>query len=368
MRKTAACSLTALLVAAACSSAAEPALSRFTFTEPHMGTRFKIIQYAPDEAAATRGARAAFARIADLDAIMSDYRPTSELMRLCARAGGDPVAVSDDLFTVLERAQEVAKRSGGAFDVTVGPIVRLWRRARRTRQLPDADDLAKARALVGYDKVHLDAKAHTVRLDRPGMQLDLGGIAKGYAADQALAALKKHGVTRALVAAGGDIAVSGPPPDAPAWKVGIAPLDDPESKPRLSLLLHDAAVSTSGDVEQHVEIGGKRYSHIVDPHTGLGLTERMSVTVVAPNGLTADPLTKVVAVLGPAKGFPIIEETPGVAGYVVRRTDKGEETLPSKRFPEVPQHVEASPPKAKKDKSDRCGFWGERWPCAITWP
>src|SRR5262249_49774852 len=161
----------------------EPALSRFTFTEPHMGTRFKIIVYASDERTANGAVKAAFQRIADLDGIMSDYRPASELMQLCKKAGGEPVRVSEDLFTVLARAQEVAKRSDGAFDVTVGPVVRLWRRARRTKEFPDAEELARARALVGYDKVRLDAKARTVQLTKAGMLLDLGGIGKGYAAD-----------------------------------------------------------------------------------------------------------------------------------------------------------------------------------------
>jgi thiamine biosynthesis lipoprotein len=303
-----------------------------------MGTSFKITLYAPNEATAARAARAAFERVSVLDAMMTDYRPTSELMRLCAKAGGTPVPVSAELFTVLERAQQVARRSGGALDITVGPVVRLWRRARRTRDLPDVGELAQALALVGYDKVRLDPRARTVQLAKAGMQLDLGGIAKGYAADQALAVLKKHGLSQALVVAGGEVVVGSPPPDAGAWVVGIASLENPLSKPRCTLLLHDAAVSTSGDTEQYVEIGGKRYSHIVDPHTGLGLVGRSSVTVVAPDGLTADSLTKVVAVLGPEKGFPIVEETPGAAGFMVRKTDRGEETFVSPRFPKIPQH------------------------------
>src|SRR5215469_2833893 len=191
--------LSVLLLAAA----GEPALKRFEYAEPHMGTRFGLVLYAPDEATARKARQAAFARIASLDASMSDYRQESELMRLCAKAGGPPVRVSDDLFFVLRRAEEVSRRSGGAFDVTVGPVVRLWRRARRTERLPDPDDLRQALAVVGYEKMRLDPQAQTVQLLKPGMLLDLGGIAKGYAADEALAALKRHGVTRALVAAGG---------------------------------------------------------------------------------------------------------------------------------------------------------------------
>ncbi len=313
--------------------AAGPALTRFAFTEPHMGTRFQIILYAPSEATARKAAKAAFQRIADLDATMSDYRSSSELMRLCKKAGGPPVKVSDDLFQILARADEVSRLSDGAFDVTVGPVVRLWRRSRRTRQLPDAEQLARARALVGYRNVKLDAKARTVQLLKPGMQLDLGGIAKGYAADAALAVLKKHDITRALVAAGGDIAVSDAPPQSPGWKVGIAPLDNPDKTPSRFLLLANAAVSTSGDFEQHVEIGGRRYSHIVDPKTGIGLSGRRSVSVVAPNGTTADSLTKVVSVLGPKRGLAIIDRLPGVSALVVRKGDKGqEEVFTSKHF------------------------------------
>jgi thiamine biosynthesis lipoprotein len=313
-----------------------------------MGTRFQIKLYAPDEPYANRAAKAAFARIAELDGIMSDYRPTSELMQLCQKFATStdhaPVPISKDLFIVLAHAREVSEASNGAFDVTVGPLVRLWRRARRTQQLPDPAELAQARQRVGYENVVLDEKAHTVRLLRTGMQLDLGGIAKGYAADAALAVLKRHGVDRALVAAGGDIAVSSPPPDAAGWTVGIAPLEDPDRSPSRYLLLRDAAVSTSGDAEQYVEIEGKRYSHLIDPRTGLGLVGRQSVTVVAQNGLAADPLTKVVSILGPERGLALIDATAGTAALVVRQTDKGEESFASKRFH---SYLSPKPDKAK---------------------
>lgn len=327
--------LTALctaLLAAEVGSAAEPALTRYTFAEPHMGTRFQILLYAPDEATANRAARAAFARIAELDGIMSDYRPTSELMLLCKQAGGEPVKVSDDLHDILTRSQQLFKRSDGAFDITIAPVGKLWRRARKIFELPDAADLAKARALVGMDNVVLGEK--TVRLKKEGMLLDLGGIAKGYAADAAQKVLKQHGVSQALVAAGGDIVVSDPPPNADGWKVAIAPLEpvDDDTKGR-TLLLKNAAVSTSGDTEQYVEIDGKRYSHILDPRTGVPLTERMSVTVIAANGTTSDSLATAVSVLGPDKGLKLVEDTPGVAALFVRKTERGLESIPSKRFP-----------------------------------
>ncbi len=329
-----------LVLAGGCAVAAEPALERFSYVEGHMGTRFKIIVYAQDKDTGDKAAKAAFERIAALDRAMSDYRDTSELMQLCAKAGGEAIEVSDDLFTVLSRAQELSKRCDGAFDVTVGPLTRLWRQSRKSGKLPDKETLEKAKELVGYDKMVLDEKKHTVRLQKAGMQLDLGGIAKGYAADEALTVLKQQGGKRGRVAAGGDIAVSDPPPDAEGWKIGIAPLEDPDGKPKKYVILHHAGVSTSGDAEQFVEIEGKRYSHIVDPKTGLGLIGRMSVTVVAPNGTTSDSMTKVVAVLGPEKGMKIIEETAGVAAFLVQKTDKGEETFTSKRFKTLPQKDE----------------------------
>jgi thiamine biosynthesis lipoprotein len=310
----------------------EPTLQRFTFTQRHMGTQFEIVLYAPNETIAQEAAQAAFARIAELDGIMSDYRPTSELMQLCKKAGGGPVPVSADLFDILARSQEISRRSEGAFDVTVGPVVRLWRRSRRTRRLPDPDELARARKLVGYDKIRLNARERTVQLTVEGMLLDLGAIAKGYAVEAALEVLRRYGLTRALVAASGDIAAGDPPPGRPGWKVGIAPLDNANAEPSRFVLLNHAAVSTAGDTEQYVEIDGKRYSHIVDPHTGMGLTRRSSATVVARDGTTADGLDTAVSVLGAQKGLALVEATDGAALFFVTRTDQGLETVVSKRF------------------------------------
>ncbi len=311
---------------AARRAAAQPASLRFEFSQAHMGTQFRIVLYASDAATATRVSNAAFNRIAELDNIMSDYNPSSELMLLCQRAGGRPVQVSEDLFYVLEKSQELAKRSDGAFDITVGPVVQLWRRARRRREMPDRERLAHALELVGYEKLRLDPKARTAQLLKPGMLLDLGGIAKGYAADEALAVLKRHGIRSALVAAGGDIAVSSPPPDKEGqqgWTIGIAPLEAPDKPPTRYISLRDAGVSTSGDAEQHVEIGGIRYSHIVNPKTGLALTGHSSVTVLAPDGITADGMATTVSVLGPKRGLELIDSTAGAAVLFAEETDQG---------------------------------------------
>jgi thiamine biosynthesis lipoprotein len=325
------------LTAAVYSTPVGSALARFEFVQPHMGTRFKIVLYAPDVATAQRASDAAFERIAELDNIMSDYRETSELMALSRQAGGPPVRVSDDLLRILIRSQEVARQTGGAFDVTVGPIVQLWRRARRTGQMPDPERLSEARKRTGYDKLHIEEKTHTVRLDTPGMLPDLGGIAKGYAADQAIAVLKRHSIGQALVAAGGDIAVSNPPPGSSGWVIGIAPLDSPEKPPTRYLSLANAAVSTSGDAEQHVEIEGVRYSHIIDPKTGLGLTGRSSVTVVASDDTTADALATAVSVLGPERGLQVIDATPGAAALFLQASAHGVQIFESKRWKDVPK-------------------------------
>jgi thiamine biosynthesis lipoprotein len=308
-----------------------PALRRFEFTEPHMGTAFTLILYSGDDPTASRASRAAFDRIKALDRTLTDYDPDSELMRLCARAGGPPVAVSPDLFEVLSRSKALYERSGGAFDVSIAPVVRLWRRARRDRVKPDPDLLAKALALVGSDAILLDPLKKTVELKRPGMKLDVGGIAKGYASEEAIKVLKREGIASALVAGSGDIVVSGPPPGRPGWSIAVAPLGPAgEGGSSPTIVLRDAAVSTSGDAEQFVEIDGVRYSHIVDPKTGLGLTERRSVTVIAPEGITADGLDTAACVLGPDKGLALIESTPGAAGLFVRITKDGQEVRESK--------------------------------------
>ena len=317
----------ALTVACASRIAAEPRLARFEFSQAHMGTLFRIVLYAPDAGTARTASDVAFRRIAELDDIMSDYKPVSELMQLCARAGGPPVAVSEDLFRVLAAAQDLAERSDGAFDVTVGPVVRLWRRARRRHERPDPERLSKALELVGYQKLRLDPAARTVQHLKPGMLHDLGGIAKGYAADEALATLKRYGIESALVAGGGDIAVAGPPPGKQGWRIAIAPLEPagiPNRKSKIqNLLLRDAAVSTSGDAEQHVEIGGVRYSHIVNPKTGVALTGRSSVTVVARNCTTSDGLATAVSVIGPERGLELIKDTPGAGALFVKETPEG---------------------------------------------
>jgi FAD:protein FMN transferase len=315
-----------------------PALRRFEFTQVEMAVKVKIVLYSADEAAATIAAKDAFSRVHALNGILSDYDSESELSRLSNTAGeGKAVHVSADLWKVLEHAQRVSRQSDGAFDVTVGPVVRLWRRARRQVELPSPKALKEATALVGYKLVRLDPQRHTVELLKKGMRLDLGGIAKGYAMDEALAQLGRHGLKQAMVEAGGDMRLGDPPPGRAGWRVGIPPLDNPQGEPLSCLELSRVAVSTSGDVIQYVEIGGKRYSHVIDPRTGMALTDHCRVMVVGPSGIAADAITKAVGVLGPEKGLKLIDQTPGMAAMITRAPNGRIEHYESSRWKDLPQ-------------------------------
>jgi len=318
-------------------------LTRFEFVQTEMAVPIKAVLYASDAVTANSAAQAAFARIRQLNQVLSDYDSTSELRRLCDTAGeGKAVPVSEDLWRVLCQAQILSERSGGAFDVTVGPVVRLWRRARRSRELPEPTQLDEARKLVGYQRVHLDAQLKTVTLDKVGMRLDLGGIAKGYVVDQALAELRKHGITRAMIHAGGDIGLGDPPPGEPGWRIGVGLLEH-EAKPAAYLCLARCGVANSGDMYQFVVIGGRRYSHLVDPKTGMGLTEHSNVTVVAPDGTLADGLASAVGVLGPREGLKLVEQTPGAAAFILRASEGKLETHQSSRWKDLPAAQQPAP-------------------------
>jgi thiamine biosynthesis lipoprotein len=326
------------IAAAGEPAADQAALRRFEFSQVEMAVTVEIALYSADADAATAAAKDAFSRIHALNGILSDYDPESELRRLCDTAGtGRAVHVSDELWKVLDHAQHVSQQSDGAFDVTVGPVVRLWRRARRQKELPSPQALRQAEDLVGYRFLRLDAERQAVELLKKGMAIDLGGIAKGYAMDEALAVLQRHGITRALVEAGGDMRLGDPPPDRSGWRVGIPPLDDPQAGPVSYLEVSRVAVSTSGDMMQYVEVGGKRYSHIVDPRTGMALTDHCRVMVVAPTGIAADAITKAVGVLGPEKGLKLIDATPGMAAMVTRAPDGRIEHHESSRWKDLPQ-------------------------------
>jgi thiamine biosynthesis lipoprotein len=267
-----------------------PSLGRHEFAQAHMGVKVRVVVYAADRALAERAGRAAFARFADLDATLSDWRPDSELNRLCDAADGTPRRASHDLVRVLAHCRRLSVLTEGAFDATVGPAVALWRETRRTGRLPDEGLLRRAMSQVGFRRCSADESSGTVTV-APGTRLDVGGIAKGYACDEALRAIQAEGVQSALVQAGGDLACSAAPPGTRGWVV--------DGFGERSLVLEHAAVSASGDTEQFVEVGGVRYSHVLDPRTGLGCTSRHRALVVTRRGLDSDPLATALCVLGP---------------------------------------------------------------------
>ena len=304
-----------------------PQLHLYEAVEPHMGTLVQIKLYARDQSQAQTAFRAAFERIAQIDAALSDYRPGSELNRMSHEAVGRPVHISEDLLEVAASAQQFARETDGAFDITCGALTHLWREARKLRRVPEAAAIDAARRRCGYRKLHIDTARHTLKLDSPNMQLDVGGLAKGYAADQALAALSKLGIHSALVAASGDLAFSGAPPGQSGWKIGIEARGTP-------LLLSHAAVSTAGSSEQHLDAGGRRYSHILDPRTGMALNVDITVTVIAKRGIDADAADTAISVLGRDAGLAFLRRRPDLAAWIVTKDNSGHyECVASPGFP-----------------------------------
>jgi thiamine biosynthesis lipoprotein len=322
-------------------------LGRFEAVEPHMGTLVRITVYTPGEQAARDAFSAAFRRIRDLDGILSDYRSDSELNQVTRTAVGREVPVSDDLFTVLLASQKLAEATGGAFDVTTGPVVRLWREARKSGRVPDPSALKEAASRSGFRKLHVNHARQTVMFDMSGMALDVGAIGKGYAASEAIEVLERLGVRSALVAVSGDLAFSEAPPGERGWRIGVHSEDAAVKVPAV-LELTNGAVSTSGSSEQHVNIGGRRYSHVIDPSSGMGLVNDITVTVVARHGIDADGLDTAIAVLGAERGLALIESYPDAAGLVIQRTGTGVTALPSSRFLELTaRHAPAHTPHEK---------------------
>jgi len=314
-----------------CGSA--PTLERFEFARLRMGTTVRIVLYAPDEPSAREASGAAYARIDEIEAVMSHYREDSELSRLSATSGSGPKRVSPELIKILRLAQGFSLRSGGAFDITVGPFVEMWRKSRRTKQLPPSGELREAAGRVGYRNLALDESRSTVELRRKGMKLDLSAIAKGYAADEALRILKAKGHPSALVDAGGDVALGDRPPGKKGWTIAIDEVPGQPGTAARKLVLSNRAVATSGDAYQFVVIGGERYSHIVDPKTGLGVREAAAATVIAGDCATADALATSLCVLPPNEAVRLVESTKGAAARILRRSEEGIEQLVAGSFP-----------------------------------
>jgi len=266
---------------------------RFEYQRVVMGVKARIVLEAASESQAFDAANAAFGRLAQLNARLSDYQHDSELNQLAATPVGTPRRVSEDLWNVLEAAKQVHQASNGAFDVTVGHATRLWREARKSGRASDANEVAQALARMDMDAIELEASSRSVTLTRRDLAFDLGGIAKGYAAQEAVRALRECGITRCLVALAGDIATGDPPSGEQGWRIDIQPGAGTAS----SITLANASVSTSGSSEQFIELGGMRYSHILDPRTGMGTTSLLAVTVMGPDGARTDALATALCIL-----------------------------------------------------------------------
>jgi thiamine biosynthesis lipoprotein len=283
--------------------------TRFDFESVQMATKFHLSLHAENRETAEKTAEDAFEHVAALTAVFSDYEPYSELSRLNVTKPGLPFKASPELLDIVNRSLEISKLTDGAFDITCGNVTRLWRSMKNRKQLPPPDRLATAKAAMDWRALQVDAQTGTITLTKPGMLLDLGGIAKGYAADSVLKRLReRHHITRALVIAGGDIAIGDPPPGKEGWEIKLRSSAEAET----TAILKNAAVSTSGDLYQAIVIEGKRYAHIISPKSGLGVTDTVSCSVIAADATTSDALATAMVVLGKEKGSEIAQKIPGI--------------------------------------------------------
>jgi thiamine biosynthesis lipoprotein len=270
--------------------------------EAIMGTRCAVEIWAEDRTAGEAAIAAVFAEMRRIDALMSTYKADSEISRVNARAAQEAVPVSAELYALIETAQEFSRLSQGAFDITYASVGYLY--DYRARQRPDERAVAAALPTVDYRQLKLDPQRRSVAFGKPGMRIDLGGIAKGYAVDRGIAILRSAGISRAMVNAGGDTRVTGDRFGQP-WVIGIRHPDRADEVV-LRIPLVDAAFSTSGDYERYFDEGGRRHHHILDPKTGDSPRALRSVTIIASNATRTDGLSTTVFVLGPAAGLEFI--------------------------------------------------------------
>jgi len=286
-----------------------------------MGTSITVEAYGATEPVRTVAIEEAFAAFAEIDRLMSNYRDDSELSQINRRAATEPVPISAPMFSVLQAAQRVSAMSGGAFDVTVGPIVRLWGLYDKVAHIPGETELAAVRPLVDYRNLALDSTQHTVRFARAGVNVDLGGIAKGFAVEVAANALRQHGLS-GLIDAGGNQYLLGTPPGKPSWTTGIR---SAEGERVLIGVLEtgETSISTSANYSTFVELNGRKYGHIIDPRTLRPSDASLSVTIVSRDGTVADALSKAVFILGHDAGLKLAESVPGTAAVVAYRRSDG---------------------------------------------
>ena len=277
-------------------------LAYLNYQDNCMGTQFTLLIDHDDEIKAKTGAKAAFSEAKRLEMVFSDYVGDSELSILSDSSYTmKKQRLSDDLFSVLHHGQSVSRDTNGSFDMTLGQVSRLWRIARFKKTMPSQAKISRAMSMAGYKHLKLFPTTKEARLTRQGIELDLGGIAKGYTADRMLKILHEHGLSRCIVDAGGDLVIGDPPRKSKGWRIKVGGLEHSASP---YLELSNCAAATSGDIEQFVILNGKRFSHLIDPFSGMGLTTQAQVTIIAPSGIEADSLASACIVLG-------IEKTQG---------------------------------------------------------
>jgi FAD:protein FMN transferase len=286
-----------------------------------MGTSVQVQVFGPDDGVRGRAVEEAFAAIAEVDRLMSNYRPDSELAAVNAQAARKPIEVSDAMFSVLTAAHRVSADSNGAFDVTVGPLVKLWGFFDKRPHVPTEAELAAVRPLIDYRNVLIDAERHTIRFARAGVEIDLGGIAKGLAVELAAGVLRRHGVA-GLVDAGGNQYFVGTPPGKTRWTIGVK---DPDAPDRLlgAIDVQEGSTSTSANDANFLTVDGRRYGHLLDPHSLKPSTASESATIVSRDGTLADALSKAAFVLGPRDGIALLDSFPEVAGLIASREPDG---------------------------------------------
>ena len=279
-----------------------------------MGTRVAVEVWHEDAAAATAAIDAVIAEMRRIDALMSHYKPDSQLSRINREAAGSPVAVEPELAALIARSLEFSRMSDGAFDISYASVGYLYEY--RERRRPDEPEILAALPAVNWRLIDVDLQASTVRFHKDGMRIDLGGIAKGYAVDQGIAILRGRGISHGSVTAGGDSRVLGDRIGRP-WVVGIRHPDD-ASRVIARIPLEDAAISTSGDYERYFDEDDVRYHHIINPRTGKSAAGVRSVTVIGPEAILTDGLSTSLFVLGPERGLALIDGMEDVDAVIVR--------------------------------------------------
>jgi thiamine biosynthesis lipoprotein len=291
-----------------------------------MSTIARVVAVAPNEKIARLSIDTAFEKIYGVERLMNRYDPNSQLSRVNLLAAKEPVKVDKELFDVLQQSVEYGRKTDGAFDITVGPLVDLWKKCAESNSIPTDKQLAQVRKTIGYDKLLLDSNDFSVRFAAEGMKLDLGGIAKGFAVDLAVEEMKKAGAIGGLVAVGGEIGCFGTTEKNEKWIVGIQnpQIQDADVGQNViaRLCLTDRNVSTSGDYRRFYKIGEHHFSHILNPATQKSAGELTSVTIIASNGTQADALATAVSVLGAEKGLELIEKTEDTQALLIKAGSK----------------------------------------------